>query len=200
MTRGRWRAARRAWLVADEAVARLHGEGVEESLRTSGFHVERLVVPVGEGSKSLAVSPAPSTIGCSAGGVERGDLVVALGGGVVGDLSGFVAATCLRGLGLVQVPTSLLAMVDSSVGGKTGINHAAGKNLIGAFYQPPLVVVDPVFLRTLPPRETTSGWAEISQARFDSALDAGGDRTTSTASSSATEAPSSPSASRRCPT
>ena len=95
------------------------------------------------------------------GGVERSDIVVALGGGVVGDLAGFVAAICLRGVPLIQVPTSLLAMVDSSVGGKTGVNHPAGKNLIGAFYQPPIVVIDPVLLQTLPPRELRSGWGEI---------------------------------------
>jgi 3-dehydroquinate synthase len=95
------------------------------------------------------------------GGIERGDVVVALGGGVVGDLAGFAAATVLRGVGLVQVPTTLLATVDSSVGGKTGVNHRTGKNLIGAFYQPPLVVVDPMLLHTLPRRELTSGWAEI---------------------------------------
>jgi 3-dehydroquinate synthetase len=94
-------------------------------------------------------------------GVERGDVVVALGGGMVGDLAGFVAATVLRGIGLVQVPTSLLAAVDSSVGGKTGINHAAGKNLIGAFLQPPLVIVDTALLRTLLIREGRSGWAEV---------------------------------------
>jgi 3-dehydroquinate synthetase len=93
--------------------------------------------------------------------VERGDVVVALGGGVVGDLAGFVAATVLRGIGLVQVPTSLLAAVDSSVGGKTGVNHAAGKNLIGAFLQPPLVIVDTALLRTMPAREGRSGWAEV---------------------------------------
>jgi 3-dehydroquinate synthetase len=87
--------------------------------------------------------------------------VVALGGGVVGDLGGFVAATVLRGVGLVQVPTSLLAMVDASVGGKTGINHRAGKNLIGAFFQPPVVVVDPGFLATMPRRSLTEGWAEV---------------------------------------
>jgi 3-dehydroquinate synthase len=94
-------------------------------------------------------------------GVTRRDIVLALGGGMVGDLAGFVAATCLRGLPLVQAPTSLLAMVDSSVGGKTGVNHAAGKNLIGAFYQPHLVVVEPSVLQTLPARELRSGWAEV---------------------------------------
>lgn len=95
------------------------------------------------------------------GGVERGDVAVAAGGGVTGDLMGFAAATVLRGIGLVQVPTTLLSMVDSSVGGKTGINHPGGKNLIGAFYQPSLVVVDPAFLITLPGREMRSGFAEI---------------------------------------
>jgi 3-dehydroquinate synthetase len=88
-------------------------------------------------------------------------VIVALGGGVAGDLVGFAAATVLRGVGLVQVPSSLLAMVDSSVGGKTGINHATGKNLIGAFYQPPVVLIDPDLLDTLPDREYRSGWAEI---------------------------------------
>jgi 3-dehydroquinate synthase len=94
-------------------------------------------------------------------GVERSDIIVALGGGMIGDLAGYVASTVLRGIGLVQVPTSLLAMVDSSVGGKTGINHRAGKNLIGAFYQPPIVLIDPLTLRTLPPRELNQGWAEV---------------------------------------
>jgi 3-dehydroquinate synthase len=95
------------------------------------------------------------------GAIERGDVVVALGGGVVGDLAGFVAATVLRGVGFVQVPTSLLAMVDASVGGKTGINHRAGKNLIGAFYQPPVVIIDPRYLATMPPRSLVEGWAEV---------------------------------------
>lgn len=160
LTRKRWPQAQRAWLISDKAVDELHGERVARLLGDEGLRGERIVVPVGEGSKSWA------TVGnlydrMLTGGVERGDVVVALGGGVIGDLAGFVAATCLRGVGLVQVPTSLLAMVDSSVGGKTGINHAVGKNLIGAFYQPPLVIVDPQLLRTLPRRELTSGWAEM---------------------------------------
>ena len=114
----------------------------------------------GEGSKSLATA-GELYDWLLGSGVERGDVIVALGGGVVGDLAGFVAATVLRGIGLVQVPTSLLAAVDSSVGGKTGINHAAGKNLIGAFLQPSLVVVDTAMLRTMPAREGRSGWAEV---------------------------------------
>jgi 3-dehydroquinate synthase len=117
-------------------------------------------VAPGEGSKSLATA-GDLYDWLLQGGVERGDVIVALGGGVVGDLAGFVAATVLRGIGLVQAPTSLLAAVDSSVGGKTGINHPAGKNLIGAFLQPPLVIVDTALLRTMPPRECRSGWAEV---------------------------------------
>jgi 3-dehydroquinate synthase len=122
--------------------------------------VQTLAVPPGEGSKSLetAGSLYDWMLG---GGIERSDVVIALGGGVVGDLAGFVAATVLRGVGLVQVPTTLLAAVDSSVGGKTGINHGAGKNLIGAYYQPPVVLVDTELLRTMPPRELRSGWAEV---------------------------------------
>jgi shikimate kinase / 3-dehydroquinate synthase len=156
----RWPKANRVWLITDENVGRLHLESTLESIREAGHNAEGFVVPAGESSKSLA----------GAGllydwlldhGIERGDVVVALGGGVIGDLAGFVAATCLRGVGLVQVPTSLLAMVDSSVGGKTGINHRTGKNLIGAFFQPPLVVADSKLLATLPGRELTSGWAEI---------------------------------------
>jgi 3-dehydroquinate synthase len=110
------------------------------------------------------------------GGVERGDVVVALGGGVVGDLAGFVAATVLRGVGLVQVPTSLLAAVDSSVGGKTGVNHATGKNLIGAFLQPPLVLVDTTLLKTLPERELRSGFAEIVKHAIIQRSTPGGER------------------------
>ncbi len=160
LTRQRWPRAHRAWIVTDERVGALHEERVRAGLAAHGFDVRVRRVPPGEGSKSLrVVSDVYDWLLES--GVERGDVVVALGGGVIGDLAGFVAATCLRGLGLVQMPTSLLAMVDSSVGGKTGVNHPVGKNLIGAFYQPPLVVIDPLFLGTLPARDLTSGWAEV---------------------------------------
>ena len=134
--RDRWPKARRAWIVTDGNVGPLHASAVEDRLRESGFAVSTHAVAPGEGSKSLATA-GELYDWLLGGGVERGDVIVALGGGVVGDLAGFVAATVLRGIGLVQVPTSLLAAVDSSVGGKTGINHAAGKNLIGAFLQPP---------------------------------------------------------------
>ncbi len=160
LTRQRWPTARRVWIAADANTVTPHGERVAAVFRASGFTVEETTVAPGEGSKGYAGAAALHDWLLN-GGVERGDVVVALGGGVIGDLVGFVAATCLRGLGLVQIPTTLLAMVDSSVGGKTGINHAAGKNLIGVFYQPPLVVIDPDLLATLPPRELTSGWAEI---------------------------------------
>jgi len=148
------------WLVSDEYVGPLHAGSLAGQLESAGYRVDVRNVASGEGTKSLA--GADELYGwLLGGGVERGDLVVALGGGVIGDLAGFVAATTLRGIGLVQIPASLLAMVDSSVGGKTAINHPAGKNLIGAFYQPPLVLVDPLLLDTLPQREFISGWAEI---------------------------------------
>lgn len=155
-----WPRARRAWIVSDANVATIHGETIRASFGAAGFDVRVHVVAPGEGSKSLA------TVGTLydwllGGAIERGDIIVALGGGVVGDLTGYVAATVLRGVGFVQVPTSLLAMVDASVGGKTGINHQTGKNLIGAFYQPPLVVIDPQFLKTMPHRSLTEGWAEV---------------------------------------
>lgn len=158
--RATWPDARRVWIVTDDHVGPLHGERTASALTAAGFAPNLRAVAPGEGSKSLA--GAGELYDWILGtGAERGDIAVALGGGMVGDLAGFVAATVLRGLRLAQMPTSLLAMVDSSVGGKTGINHAAGKNLIGAFYQPPLVLIDPLFLATLPPRELTSGWAEI---------------------------------------
>ncbi len=160
LIRHRWPRAQQIWVAVDGHLLP-HIQPVIDSLQeTSTARVNVLAVPPGEGSKSLdGVSRLYDWM--LNGGVERGDVVVALGGGMVGDLAGYAAATVLRGVGLVQVPTTLLSMVDSSVGGKTGINHAAGKNLIGAFYQPPEVVIDPEFLATLPPRELRSGWAEI---------------------------------------
>lgn len=156
----RWPKARRTWLGVDEHVAKSHGDWLSSLDRGEDVAMHRHVIPSGEGSKSL------SGLGdvydwMIGGGVERNDVAVAIGGGVTGDLVGFAAATTLRGIGLVQVPTTLLSMVDSSVGGKTGINHPAGKNLIGAFYQPPLVLVDPSFLATLPDRQLRSGFAEV---------------------------------------
>jgi len=155
-----WPKARQAFVVTDANVGPLHGERVRQSLESAGLAVQTISVSSGEGSKSW--ESAGSVIATMLeGGIQRNDVVVALGGGVIGDLAGFVAAVVLRGVGIVQIPTSLLAMVDSSVGGKTGVNHPTGKNLIGAFYQPPLVLADPELLRTLPERELTQGWAEV---------------------------------------
>ncbi len=160
LIRARWPKSRRVWIVSDPNVDAAHGADVASILEGAGFSVERVIVPAGETSKSLTgIGVVYDQMLDSR--IERSDLVLALGGGVIGDLAGFVAATVLRGVGFVQMPTSLLAMVDSSVGGKTGINHPAGKNLIGAFYQPPLVIVDPDFLQSLPPRELRQGWAEV---------------------------------------
>jgi 3-dehydroquinate synthase len=147
------------WLVADAAVEALYAAPLEAALTAAGYSVKRYTVPSGEGSKSADQLGAlyDWLIG---GGVERRDCVLALGGGVVGDLAGYAAATVLRGVALVQLPTTLLAMVDSAIGGKTGINHALGKNLIGAFHQPRLVLADTTTLQTLPPRELRAGWAE----------------------------------------
>jgi 3-dehydroquinate synthase len=122
--------------------------------------VKRFDVPDGERSKSLAQA-GKLYDALLAAGADRGSAIVALGGGVVGDLAGFVAATLLRGVAVVQVPTSLLAMVDSSVGGKTGVNVPRGKNLVGAFHQPRLVWIDAATLRTLPPRQLRAGLAEV---------------------------------------
>ncbi|HEV2128118.1 MAG TPA: 3-dehydroquinate synthase [Thermomicrobiales bacterium] len=155
-----WPKARRVWIVADEDVAGYHLQATVSAAERDGAEVRTLTFPSGEASKSLA-GLGGLYDGLLRGGIERSDVIVALGGGVAGDLVGFAAATVLRGGGLVQVPTTLLAMVDSSVGGKTGINHPAGKNLIGAFYQSPVVLIAPEMLKTLPNREYRSGWAEI---------------------------------------
>ncbi len=151
---------RRALIVSDSHVDPLYGDRCEAVLSGLGWTLSRAVIPAGEPSKS---------IGCLAdlygkaveAGLDRSSYIVALGGGVVGDLAGFLAASFLRGIRLLQVPTSLLALVDSSVGGKTGIDLPQGKNLVGAFYQPDLVVADLGCLDTLPRREYISGLAEV---------------------------------------
>ncbi|MCU0493670.1 MAG: 3-dehydroquinate synthase [Chloroflexaceae bacterium] len=147
------------WLISDSNVLPRYGAAVAEPLRAAGYRVQSMAVPAGESSKCLAV--LEQLYGWMlGGGVERRDVVLALGGGVVGDLAGFAAASVLRGINLVQLPTTLLAMVDSAIGGKTGINHPLGKNLIGAFHQPRMVLADTNTLATLPPRELAAGWAE----------------------------------------
>lgn len=150
----------KARIISDENVFSIYGKKVGRILKDSGFAVNSFVVPPGEETKCLkyAIRIYDFLVQHR---TERDDVIVALGGGVVGDLAGFVAATFLRGMPWVQVPTSLLAMVDASIGGKVGVNHPEGKNLIGAFYQPSLVLADPQTLTTLPQRELTSGWAEV---------------------------------------
>lgn len=150
---------RRMVVVADANVA-VHRATLTESLSSAGIASETIEIAAGEGSKSWATLETLLD-SLLALGVERGDHVIALGGGVIGDLVGFAAAILKRGCGFVQVPTTLLAQVDSSVGGKTGINTRAGKNLVGAFHQPALVLIDPTTLDTLPPREVRAGYAEV---------------------------------------
>lgn len=154
---------KRAFVITDESVAALHLPTLLASLEETGFAATPLIVPAGETSKRLEEFERLTNALLEAG-VERRTSVIALGGGVVGDLAGFVAATTLRGLPFVQVPTTLLAQVDSSVGGKTGINTRYGKNLLGAFHQPRMVIADTATLATLPPRELRAGYAEIAKA------------------------------------
>ncbi|MDP2622075.1 MAG: 3-dehydroquinate synthase [Hyphomicrobiales bacterium] len=152
--------ARRAMVITDETVCRLHGGALEKSLAAAGLPASVITIAPGEASKSFAETERVSRAVLGAG-IERGDLVVAFGGGVVGDLAGFVAGIVRRGIRVVQIPTTLLAQVDSSVGGKTGINTAEGKNLIGLFHQPSLVVADIDLLNTLAPRQLRAGYAEV---------------------------------------
>jgi 3-dehydroquinate synthase len=147
-------------IIADARVWAVHGQRIETSLRATGRDARVALVPSGEEQKSLAGAERLYDWLLEVG-TDRGDCIIAIGGGVVGDLGGFVAATFLRGLRLVQVPTTLLAQVDSSIGGKVAVNHRLGKNLIGAFHQPSLVVSDTNILRGLPEREYRAGWAEI---------------------------------------
>lgn len=153
-------APSRLHLVSDERVYRHQGRRLEKVLRETGIPLSRSVVPAGEVSKSPRCLTRLWRDILSAG-CDRSSCIVAFGGGMVGDLAGFAAASSLRGIDFVQVPTTLLAMVDASVGGKTGINLQAGKNLVGAFHQPRAVVMDLDFLETIPRREFVAGWAEV---------------------------------------
>ncbi|WP_309086226.1 3-dehydroquinate synthase [Chelativorans sp.] len=150
----------RAAVVTDENVAAAHLQAFEASLGVAGIESVSIRLEPGERSKSFAALQE-TVDAILAARLERRDAVVALGGGVVGDLAGFAAGVVRRGMNLVQVPTSLLAQVDSSVGGKTGINTERGKNLVGVFYQPKLVLADTDALDTLPPREFRAGYAEV---------------------------------------
>ncbi len=156
------RPGAKTFIVADENVARLIQPGIVQALGRAGVQTDSIVVPPGESSKSFPIFERVCEA-IVAARIERGDLVIALGGGVIGDLAGFAAAVVRRGLDYVQVPTTLLAQVDSSVGGKTAIDSSHGKNLIGAFHQPILVVADTALLDTLPIREFRAGYAEMAK-------------------------------------
>ncbi len=147
-------------LVSNPMVFRRYGEQAIASLTAAGFQVTHCLLPIGERYKTPA-SVQKIYDAALVQRLERSSTIVALGGGVIGDMAGFAAATWLRGISFVQVPTSLLAMVDAAIGGKTGVNHPQGKNLIGAFHQPRLVLIDPQVLKTLPPREFRAGMAEV---------------------------------------
>jgi 3-dehydroquinate synthase len=151
-----WHVGARRFVVSNPIVWRIHGERIASALPGA----EVILIPDGERHKHLA-SVARVYEALVRADADRGSVIVAVGGGVIGDMAGFAAATYLRGVGLVQVPTTLLAQVDASVGGKVGVNLASGKNLVGAFYPPLLVVTDPVTLRTLPRREYRAGLYEV---------------------------------------
>jgi 3-dehydroquinate synthase len=153
-------SARAAAIVTDEHVGPLYASALTTSLEAQGLRVSVVTLPPGEATKSYA-SLERVCDAVLAAKIERGDLVVALGGGVIGDLAGFASAVVRRGVRFVQVPTTLLSQVDSSVGGKTGINSRHGKNLVGAFHQPSLVIADTALLDTLPIREMRAGYAEV---------------------------------------
>jgi 3-dehydroquinate synthase len=162
---------RKAVLVTAPPIGRRYGARALRSLRAAGLRASRVEIPDGDAAKSLRQA-ARLYDALLERGADRDSVLVALGGGVIGDLTGFAAATFLRGIPFVQVPTTLLAMVDASVGGKTGVNLPQGKNLVGAFHQPRLVLIDPTALQTLPPRELAAGFAEVIKkaAIWDAAL------------------------------
>lgn len=174
-------ALRHAILISDENVAPLYAGRVEKSLKENAIACDTIILPAGEQSKSFAQFEelVERILG---GRAERGTVLLALGGGVIGDLAGFAASSLLRGIDFIQLPTTLLAQIDSSVGGKTGINSRHGKNLIGSFYQPRLVLADTAALDSLPKRELAAGYGEmvkyglIDDAEFFTWLDANGKR------------------------
>ena len=161
--------SKRVFIVTDSDVGHLYSKPILSLLSDAGFVPRIFTIAAGESSKSIC-SWQEILDWLVEEKAEQGEPIIALGGGVVGDLAGFVAATYHRGIPLIQIPTSLLAQVDSAIGGKTGINHPQGKNLIGAFYQPELIIVDPAFLITLPERVYLEGWAEI--VKYGMILDA----------------------------
>ncbi len=156
---------RRLYVISDRRVARLHGAGVVQALEAAAFEPVLLTIPSGERAKSWPVLQRLARELLEQG-AHRGSALIALGGGVVGDLTGFLASIFMRGLPFIQVPTTLLAMVDAAIGGKTAINLKEGKNLLGTFHQPRLVAVDPDFLQTLPRSEFLNGLAEVLKAAF----------------------------------
>ena len=156
----RLKPPRRVAIISNPRVSDLYGREVKRSLKAAGYTALEWLMPEGERYKSFRSLEKAVTF-LSENRLERDDLVLALGGGVVGDLAGFSAAIYLRGLPLVQVPTTLLSQIDSSVGGKTGINLTTGKNLVGAFHQPASVFIDTETLVSLPPRELVSGFCEM---------------------------------------
>jgi 3-dehydroquinate synthase len=151
---------RKALIVSNPQIWKHYGDTITQSLHKADFEVKHCILPAGERFKTLRSIEKiyDSALNYP---LERGSFLVALGGGVIGDMTGFAAATWLRGISVVQIPTTLLAMVDASIGGKTGVNHPQGKNLIGAFHQPRLVLIDPDTLHTLPVREFRAGMAEV---------------------------------------
>ncbi|MBM7581701.1 3-dehydroquinate synthase [Caldicoprobacter guelmensis] len=156
---------KKVMVVCDENTYRLYYQAVKTVLEGQGYTVYPAVIPPGESSKSFAQAQNLYTRALDAG-LTRSSTIIALGGGVVGDLAGFIAATYMRGIGFIQIPTTLLAQVDSSIGGKVAINHPLAKNIIGAFYQPQMVFINPNTLKTLPPREFATGMAELIKHAF----------------------------------
>ena len=147
-------------IITDSNVEHIYGEALRDNLEKGGFDVETIVVGAGECSKSLEVLQQVYTRLIDAN-ITRGDMIIAFGGGVIGDLCGFAAATYLRGVKFIQIPTTLLAQIDSSIGGKVAVNHLKGKNLIGSFYHPEVVLIDPELLKTLDDRFLYDGMAEV---------------------------------------